>query len=78
MIDYSNAKVEKNVPLPTSRSGNKSTFPQLEIGESFEVSLNGSTMNTVQSKAYQVATARGQKFAVRRTGEDKVRIWRIS
>ncbi len=76
-------EVEKKIEIPSPRGPQKKyPFPEMGIGDSFSVPLNGETGVKVQSRVSNAAVSWGRrqhvkiKFTVRQL-EDCVRVWRI-
>ena len=74
-------KIEKNVEMPEKKGRKKYPFEKMSVGDSFIISENYSRqeMITKGNTARNWARYKGLdwKFAVRKTGGNKIRIWRI-
>lgn len=73
--------IDKSVPIPKKRS--KYPFSEMEIGDSFSVSINGDSKDeaarkrsSINTAAYLYGKATQIKFKVR-TSEVEIRCWRI-
>lgn len=72
-------KIEKNIPINDVIGSRKYPFSKMEIGDSFiiseiysyKIAQNISMMAKYHAKKY------GYKFVVRKTLDNKIRIWRI-
>ena len=75
-------KIDKNIPIPKYGRGKRPKYPfeNMEVGDSFEAgdysrdianSLNGS------AKSWCRYMNRRWKFTIRKTLDNKIRIWRI-
>ena len=69
--------IEKGVPMPvenSKKSGITNTLRSMVVGDSFEVS---SVNRNFPSSAHATAKLAHIKVAVRKTGPDTYRVWRI-
>jgi hypothetical protein len=75
--------IEKNIPiLPTVREASNSyPFKEMEVGDSFKAGLySRDHMRRIQNaaRAWVKSSGNDWSFVVRKTGDNEVRIWRIS
>lgn len=70
-------KIEKGVPLLKKRYGGlKYPFGKMEVGDSFVFGPEG--VDSCASSARTYAIKNNKKFAHRKLGDGRVRIWRIA
>lgn len=70
--------IEKSIPLPPSnRDRVVYPFGSLEVGDSFKVSLDDRTANSVRACASAYAKRHGITLSCRISG-DHIRVWRTT
>lgn len=69
-------KIEADVPMPERNTNQVWPFPQMKVGDSFEVPTNMNRRVKNAACSFERSHA-GMKFAVRKVG-DTWRIWRTA
>lgn len=64
-------KIERGIPIPTTRSGRWDWMDKLEVGDSFIVAAG--KIATIRN----AASRRGMKIATRRHSSNEYRVWRV-
>ena len=68
-------KIEKGIPMPSSRNGSFYPFDQMRVGDSFVVT--GEQCKSIHQTIYYQNIKSGMKFTGRKLDEGKYRVWRI-
>ena len=77
---YESYKIEKDIPLQKQIRFTKYPFREMEVGDSFIISDNYSryemTLKSNAARNWANMSGLDYKFALRRTEDGKIRIWR--
>lgn len=65
-------KIERNVPMPETRTNNKYPWDKMKVGDSFETDIEARSMYPT---AIRAGAKLGKKFVVR-TSDKGCRVWR--